>query len=507
MSVSEIRADAEINLDEFERRLRAPGAQPASAEDPLAELARLIETYGLARGGSPSPAETVSTPGPEAVQSLETATPQPSIASAQDEPSGTASADLEAQVSEFEDSHLHDPNGADLAPERRSQGLTLKVSALALAGATAMIGGVFWHKGGAPRLPAAPPSIAAAQVPTKGPTKGPPPSGETGATSGDAGATPPNVTQPAQVKVVGSEEQPIAVDAHAPPGGTPPPAAAPAGAAQPTAGASAGQPVAAAVNPPVVAPPTADPSPGAPQFPDANPVPDAKPVHTASLPSDAEPNPMAAPSATDSGEAAHRDDAPKPPAKPAPKAASEAAAVQHPSTPKPDLPTKPKRSSTRVAVARADATALGAAPETRSQALHLGSSTTPQTPAEPQAAPPAPPEAAEQPANPLTHAFSFIVGALAPPATSAPQPVDQTAAKSGDWAVQFAAPKSEAQAKIEAARLNANYAPALNGATIGVHKTVVNGETSYALRVAGLSKDDAAALCARLKGRHCFLVK
>ena len=56
-------------------------------------------------------------------------------------------------------------------------------------------------------------------------------------------------------------------------------------------------------------------------------------------------------------------------------------------------------------------------------------------------------------------------------------------------------------------RLNAKYAPALNGATIGVHKTLLNGETIYALRVAGLSKAEAAALCARVKGRDCFLAK
>jgi hypothetical protein len=130
-----------------------------------------------------------------------------------------------------------------------------------------------------------------------------------------------------------------------------------------------------------------------------------------------------------------------------------------------------------------------------------------QAPAEAQAAPPAPSDAAQGPANPLTHAFSYIVGALAP-AASATKTVDQSAAsKSGDWAVQFAAPKSEAQAEIDAARLNAKYAPALNGATIAVRKTVVNGETTYALRVAGLSKADAAALCLRVKGRDCFIAK
>ncbi len=51
--------------------------------------------------------------------------------------------------------------------------------------------------------------------------------------------------------------------------------------------------------------------------------------------------------------------------------------------------------------------------------------------------------------------------------------------------------------------------PALNGSSIGVHKATVKGETIYRLRVAGLSKADAAALCARLKGDggDCFIAK
>jgi hypothetical protein len=126
---------------------------------------------------------------------------------------------------------------------------------------------------------------------------------------------------------------------------------------------------------------------------------------------------------------------------------------------------------------------------------------TPRAPAEPRAAPPAP-ATGQEPVNPLAHVFSTLAGAIGAPA------VDQTAApKSGDWAVQFAAPKSEAEAEIATARLNAKYAPALNGATIGVHKTLVNGETIYALRIAGLSKANASALCVRVKGRDCSIAK
>ena len=52
MSASGSRAMDEINLDEFERRLRAAGAQQSQTEDPLAELSRLVEFshMGIANG-------------------------------------------------------------------------------------------------------------------------------------------------------------------------------------------------------------------------------------------------------------------------------------------------------------------------------------------------------------------------------------------------------------------------------------------------------------------------
>jgi hypothetical protein len=110
------------------------------------------------------------------------------------------------------------------------------------------------------------------------------------------------------------------------------------------------------------------------------------------------------------------------------------------------------------------------------------------------------PETPPAPAQRPSHPFSNILGALGP--------ANQIAThKSGDWAMQFATEKSEAEANMKVARLNARYAAALNGATIGVQKTLVNDETIYALRVTGLSKADAAALCDRLKGRDCFIVR
>ena len=132
----------------------------------------------------------------------------------------------------------------------------------------------------------------------------------------------------------------------------------------------------------------------------------------------------------------------------------------------------------------------------------------PQVAADPLTAQPVPHTPPQEPANPLARAFGEL-GALAAPAASTRQPVESTPATSSGWAVQLAASKSETEAKSDAVRLNARYASALNGAAIGVHKAQANVATGYRLRVVGLSKADAAALCARLKGHggDCFILK
>ena len=75
--------------------------------------------------------------------------------------------------------------------------------------------------------------------------------------------------------------------------------------------------------------------------------------------------------------------------------------------------------------------------------------------------------------------------------------------------MQLAAPRSEAEAKGVMSKLNEKYASALGGSALGVHKATVNGDTIYRVRVTGLSKADAASLCARIKGDggQCFVAK
>jgi len=201
-----------------------------------------------------------------------------------------------------------------------------------------------------------------------------------------------------------------------------------------------------------------------------------------------------APAATLASEAAPVD-APQRPAEAAPKVEGKVVVGAQPRTPNLHRIAKLSR---RLTVAKTAATAPSARAETPRQPQRPGASTIPQAPIEPHTI--AAPAAAQEPVNPMAHVLGARTGVLGPSA------VEQTAT-SGDWAIQFAKPKSEVEAAVAAARLNAKYAPALNGATIGVRKTQVNGETIYALRVAGLSKADAIALCVRVKGRDCSIIK
>jgi hypothetical protein len=398
MSVSGKQSAAEINLDEFERQLRSPGSQQTSVEDLLAELGWLVDSSALLRTRSPWPSQAVSMPGQtdiEPPQPLKIATLQPAIDVEPDEPTRTAPVNIEApRASKLDDAYRRDPTGVDSAAERRSGGRTLKVWTLAVAAGAALIGAVFAPKGGAPGQPNVPPFVASADGSTKAPQR----SDETVATLSDAGATPrKDITQPAAVKDVTSEE-PTERGDRASLGNAPPAAnlTPTAGAAQSTVGASTGPPVSVVVNTPVVAPPFAAPPPAAHQLPDpmalrrVSPRPDRTQIATAT------------PSAADSGETVRASDGPLPPAKPATNGASEAAGVAQPPTKKLDLPTKlSTKPSARIVVAK-----------TETAAPSPDADKAPATPMEPQAASAVPLLPAPKPVDPLSHALSYIVGAL-----------------------------------------------------------------------------------------------
>jgi hypothetical protein len=446
MSVSKIPASPKDYPDEYEPRFRVGGARPASAEDAgLAELARKLAPM------RPSPeAQAVSEYDQWGTAPIEAATAHSAIAVVRGKPSGPARRDLEAtQISGFAAPCSHDLRYPGPATGRRSGRWT---RTLAPAGAALLFG-------------------AALFVAVFGP-KG----GSTGARS--------HITQPALVKIVGSEELPTAVHADASPAATPAAAASeppPNGLAAPT---PVGPPIMAPVPPVVAVNKIPDSRPGVSQSAESNPA------RTLS----ALPEATAAPSAAQARVAAPSD-APQRPAEAVPMVESKVVPGAQPDL---DRPTKLSRKTlVHGMVAKTAVTAPSAAMEMRHQPQRPGASMVPPAPGVPQKI--AASAAAQEPVHPVT-LFGALAGALGASA-------DQTASKSGDWAIQFAAPKSEAEAKVAATRLNAKYAPALNGATIGVHKAQVNDETIYALRVAGLSKADATALCVRVKGRDCSNTK
>jgi hypothetical protein len=481
MSASQSRVTDEINLDEFERRLRAAGAQQAQVEDPLAELSRLVEFshMGIANGDT-APARRGPEPAARAASltPIETEALRPSLDDEVEELApGASDADRAARRDYEFDAHH---SAADAGEERRPMRWKIAVSTLALAG-VAMIGAVFALKHGVPGLQKDPPFIAAAQ----GPTKVAPPSDQTVSTS-DAGATLLHDNgKPASVKVVNSEEQPVDLNAQASADNPPPASVNQGGASDPALNAI--------INTPLV-----PPQPAAPPKGMTSEFPDPKPVRTISLRPDGTPigamSPLDQPASNANLAPAPAEQPSKPaaPTAPAPKVTSDTTGAAQPSTPKIELPTKlsPPKSAARVAVGKTDTTAPGGtaqAPVDTAQA---------DVPAKPD-------KAVKKPRAAQVADATETTGSIAPP-------VDATAATtSGGWSVQLAAPKSEAEAQSTMTRLNSKYGAELNGSAIGVHKAQVNGETIYRLRVSGLTKADAAAMCARLKGEggQCFIAK
>ncbi len=493
MGVSGSRAADDINLEEFERRLRAASAQQANVEDPLAELARIVESSYSSSEAPARPAPEIEKRNAESGRSIEAGTLRPAFDEAQEIVPGASEADRAARRDYEFDPRSYDPQDTE-EPERRTGRWKLTVSALALVG-LAMIGAVFALKGRVPGLPKDPPFIAAAQ----GPTKVQPPSDPKGPASDDPSVSVlKDNAKPGTEKIVNSEEQPVDLSAQAPSDNPSPAPANPAPANPPAATlpapsttASAATPVAATINTPLVPPAAAPPPPMTSEFPDP------KPVRTVSLRPDGTPiSALPAPTVAPIVNAAPAPAPPSPAFASAPKPTGDAAAVAEASSPKLELPAKPSsKSSARVVVAKTDTTA----PEANAQA--------PGEPAQPGAQPKPVEKPAKKPKPEKNVAEATATGAAAAPDTP---PVDATpATASGGWAVQLGAPRSEAEAKSQAARLSGKYGADLNGSSIGVHKAVVNGETIYRLRVVGLTKADAAALCARLKGEggECFIAK
>jgi hypothetical protein len=504
MSGSTAKIVPEINLDEFEKRLRAAGAPSGGAEDPLAELTRLVNAVhadarraARAQQVEPPVALPQAQAEPEMAPPLFAAGLRPAFA--EPEP--------DTDYAAGEAPALQAPAFAEQAPARRSRGWAFKVTGMIVVG-VALLAVAAALKHGVPGLPNAPPFIAADDAPTKVQ----PPNEANVQSNGDMAALLMKDSATATpVKVVNTEEQPVDLRTQTqPPTPTP---SAPAGPPNAAGAAPAATPVSPAPATPVspvvaesdtpVVPPAAASASVAPLFPAAKSVKtvSVRPDGTLIASTDSPP-PSAAP-----------DVVPTPPAKTAARAVDAIVATPEAATPKLDLPTKLSPKSQQRVVAKTDTTAPNAeASATPSAPLQLVGPPKPSKPAKPapktiaEAAdadsPPA--DAAPAAAAPPTPA---VAAATAPPAAA---PAAASAAEGGgEWAVQLAAPRSEADAQSTIARLKSKYADALGESALSVRQADVKGKTIYRVRVGGLSKSDASALCSKLKagGGDCFIAK
>lgn len=91
------------------------------------------------------------------------------------------------------------------------------------------------------------------------------------------------------------------------------------------------------------------------------------------------------------------------------------------------------------------------------------------------------------------------------PDTSAPTP---GATGNGSYAVQLGAPPSAQEARDASSRLQKKFADALGSYRPAIHEAKSGDKSVFRIRVGGLSQDDAKALCSKLQssGGACFVV-
>ena len=73
--------------------------------------------------------------------------------------------------------------------------------------------------------------------------------------------------------------------------------------------------------------------------------------------------------------------------------------------------------------------------------------------------------------------------------------------------MQFAATSSDTEARDRVAKVQAQYGSALGGHKPSVVRAENNGASIYRVRVGGLSKEGAVAMCTKVKssGGSCFV--
>jgi hypothetical protein len=474
-SINKLRS--EIDLSEFERRLRGPASSPVTYDDPLAELARLVDGKNLTGESDPF-RELFATPR----QAPERRSPPPALGREHAffaELRGSldtqhAAADLPPDVipshappvaasehaaDEGEDADPAAWSGQDAAPEPqaarfRSRRPLYAMGAIICAGLVG-IGASFAMRGKVP----GPQELALVKAPT-GPVKVQPQNaGGIDVPNQNASILDRSAGAPV-TKVVSREEQPVDLDQQVKQMRV----ITLGGAKDGTVSTASGQGAAAVPVPP---PPAATVSTT------NNGFPEPKRVKTVSVrPDGSLITAEASPAASDpiAALAAGR---------PAPTASGADTAVPKSSTPK---------SSARVATTP-KVEAAAAVPAAGDQPP----ATTP-LPVKPKVA------AAPKPVK---------VASVEDDKTASDAGPASTASTGGGFAVQLAAPATEQEARSASVRLAQKFADPLGGHRPSVVKAEVGDKSIYRVRVGSLSRQEAVSLCEKVKakGGACFVAK
>ncbi|MEA2832689.1 MAG: hypothetical protein QOG66_891 [Methylobacteriaceae bacterium] len=472
MSESVNKLRSEIDITEFERRLRAPAPSP-TYEDPLAELARLVDGKALSRDDpfrelfAAAPRRPAERREPSAAPALgrehaffadlrgsfdaqPAAELPPDVIPSHAPPVMAAEAAEGEYADDVDPAAWADQEATYAEPQsvaRRSRRPLYAMGAIICAGLVG-IGASFAMRGKAP----GPQELALVKAPD-GPVKVQPQNPGGVAVPNQSASILDRSAGAPVTKVVSREEQPVDLDQQVKQmrvitlGG-------PKDGSVSTAGAQG----AAAV--PVPLPPT-NVSTTNTGFPEPKRVktvsvrPDGSLLTTDASPSTA-PDPIAALAA----------------GRPAPSAAASDAALPKSATPK---------STARVA-------------------------STPKVD-------PAAPVATAQPATPPANAKIAAVPKPRPVQVASVEREDAapvaTASTGGGFAVQLAAPATEQEARSASTKLGAKFADSLGGRRPSVVKAEVGDKSIYRVRVSSLSREEAVSLCEKVKakGGACFVAK
>jgi len=476
-----------IDIDEFERRLRGP--EPARrVEDPLVELSRLLAQQQASdpvaelfadKGRKaaprveatfapfpPFPPPQASAPevdpfadfpdlrpllrgdarGPAPAPQMPAAPePQDYMAAPQPSDAYPETAAPSAQYEDWAEAPELAPDAAALEPPRQRSRKPLYIAAAVIAAGFVAIGSTLAWRGGAHQA-----GGVATIVASSNPTKIQPKESDAGEKTTRESTMLERTQAPPVKKVVTREEQPMDVSAAAKtPRIIPLGEEGSSGAGGSTSGAASAPPVV----PP--APPVREPAPIRSAFPEPKRVKTVSVRADGSIiapPESSAPSPVAAP---------------KPPERTTPQ---------------------PARNSTPKSATRADSTTSAtAAPKSAAPK------------------PAAPKPKAENRPEPKP-AVKERVAALPPPADPADEAETPTAASAGGYAVQVASAGSADEARQTAARLGAKLSGALGGRRPSVIKV---SDKLYRVRVTGLSKESATAMCGKVKaaGGACFVAR